>query len=510
MTVPSRYGGDRVRSAIIYFLFGKGLTSVAGLVFLLLLVRGLPVTEFAAYSILLAFVEVITAVSGFGFTHAVLRYVPELYSQHEMLVLRKFVAWTLSLRIILLSLAIIAAYYFASYLAGWFGLDEWISVLQLFLVVVWLRVNNHFLFQILESTLHQGRGQLAFILLTWLKLIFVAALISTENINIINVIWAELFAEMIGLSVFVVSVGRVIMENQEDVRLAYFSDWWRENARRVTYHGFAGYVQHLAILPYGSAPNRLVAGRFLEATTTAAFGFAQSCVDLIRRYLPAQLLAGTVRPVLVARFSASGNFAEVSDVLTFLFRINTMLLGFIAVSLLAAGEDILGFITDGKYHSEAATLLLGFVVVLILESRRFALDLMVQTAERYRLLVTANVMLALSLVLSIGLLPFLGVKAIPLAAGIGLLCSNAWVALQLKKEGFSCSIGYVDIVRIAISVAASAAVGLGIKSQWPWQLGFFMACLMYPILLLVTGALRREDWMYINKIRRGNIAASGG
>lgn len=497
-----RYGRERIRRGLAHFMLGKGLSSIAGFAVLVLLIRHLSVPEFAAYSVLQAFVELFTALTGFGLTHAALRYVPELYAGHQNRVFRGFIVTVFGLRLVLLTLVTSLAYLAGNEVAGLFGLDAWVAVFRAYLVVVWLRVNAHFLFQILESTLHQGLGQAALVTTVLSKLVLIVLLIWQGTPNIEKVIWTEAAAEALGLAVLLFCVARVLRASQTERGMPALTDWWSTNAGRVTRFGLAGYLQHLAILPYGSAPNRLLAGRFLEVGALAAFGFAQSFADMLRRYLPAQLLGGLIRPILVARYSTGGHFHDMADVLALIFRVNAILLGGVAGLLLAVGPNAVHALSGGKYGGDAAWLLLALIGVLVLESRRFLIELLVQAVERNGLLVAGNLSLAASLLLAIFLLPIMGALAIPLAAATGLAASTAWIAHRLSQEGFVYPFGYVSFARILAATGLSALIGYAAQGLSSWDWGAFAVFLFYPICVWLTGATGPNDWRRLRMLIR--------
>lgn len=505
MKVSSPYGQDRVRSAVVHFLFGKSISSVVGILLLLVFVRYLTVEEFAAYSVFLAFVELFTALTGFGLTHALLRYVPELYAEKRGRELKGFIIWAVSIRLSLLTGSSITVYFLASYIVPWFGLGDWLTAFQLYLGVVLLRVNNHFLFQVLESTLHQSRAQFAFVISSWIKLIFVSILVVQHSVVLENIILVEIFSEIICTAILVFGVCQIFEEKEEEFSSGSFGDWWRNNASRVTRYGLAGYVQHLIILPYGSAPNRLLAGRFLETTSVAVFGFAQSFTDVIRRYLPAQLLAGLIRPVLIARVAQGRKFEDVSEVLAFVLRINTVILGIIAVPLYVAGQELLDHVTDGKYGADASYILLSLIGVLVLESRRFILDMVVQTVERYSLLVTANLLLACSLILSMGMLPIIGAIAIPISSAVSLILTNAWISHKLLKSGFKVFSGFTDLLKVLLAVFVASLVGSFVNNQYAWVAAVIVSLFVYSAALLSIGSICRADWVRVRNLMRRKL-----
>ncbi len=79
---PNPYSSRRIATGMKHFLMGKALTSVAGICTLLLVIRGLPVQEFAAYSILFGLVDVLLVVTSVGTGQVLTRFVPEIYAQH--------------------------------------------------------------------------------------------------------------------------------------------------------------------------------------------------------------------------------------------------------------------------------------------------------------------------------------------------------------------------------------------------------------------------------------------
>src|SRR3569833_3049005 len=171
MSAHARYGRERVRKGVVHFLFGKGLSALTGVVILLLLVRELSVPEFAVYSVLLGFVEILSALAGLGLAHTVQRYAPELYAQHANRAFRGLVISTFWMRLAALSLAVGIAYAYAPYLAAFFNAAGWVAIFQSYLGVVCLRATSQFLFQLLESTLHQKLGQGAFVVSSFIRLV---------------------------------------------------------------------------------------------------------------------------------------------------------------------------------------------------------------------------------------------------------------------------------------------------------------------------------------------------
>ncbi|MBV8633326.1 MAG: hypothetical protein JO002_02445 [Burkholderiaceae bacterium] len=474
-----RYGHDRIKRGLINFVLGKGVSAIAGMFAIVLVIRSLSVQAFAGYSVLVALVEVLTAVSGLGLAHALLRYVPELYGMHFQQSLRRFVYGSLLLRSAVLLAAAAFAYAFAGSLAPHIGLGTALDAFQAFLVVVVLRSTNNFLSQILESTLHQGNAQMGFSATQTVRLIGMAVLAAHGNVALVDVIWVESIGEAAGLVVMLFGIAQVVRSGPTD-DAADDGSWLDRHLRQIARFALAGYVQHLAIMPFGGNTNRLVGGNMLASAAMASYGFAQSLVDYMKRYLPAQLLVGLIRPVVVARYCERRDFSVAAGLCERVMQINLLLIGGMLVTLLVGGAEALSLISAGKYGTDALLILCFLVMVLVLETQRQQLELLVQTVERYHFLISSNLLLSSSVILAAVLVPWFGPSAFPIANGFGLIAGNAWVQKQMRNEGFVFTHDWFASFRIAGLFILAYGVGQGLRLiGLPWYLAAGGCALVY-------------------------------
>lgn len=505
MTAP--YAPSRIRAGVLHFVTGKAVSSLAGMLALVLVLRALPVEDFAAYALLQAFVEFFSAISGLGLMHMLLRYVPELYAQQYSNTLRRFVALVLGLRMLSLVLVLVLALAIPSAITSIVGLAGRESIFQAFLWVVLFRIASLILFQFLESTLHQGLGQIGLSTCTLLKLLIIGYYLVWGGLDLPQLVWIEAITELAGLLVMALGVVRVL-NRPGAVAEPAAGNWLQANRRRVVQFGIRGYLQHLMILPYGSAFNRFAAGHYLASAEMAIFGFAQAIADLLRRYLPAQMFAGLIRPVFVARFSSSRDFASIVDVCNLIFKINLLLLGAAAAMLLAGGGGLIQWVTAGRYGDQAALVVLAMCGVLALETRRHLLELMVQTVEGYGIFVASNLILSTSLLLGIGLMPHLGVYAMPCANAGALLAGNSMIVAGLARRGYSHRHDWASTWRILAAGAAAAAIGNGVSILSGSAIaGSIAALFAYLLILVLSSPLSAADLGRIRQLRNKEACA---
>ena len=468
---------------------GKALTSGAGIGTLLLVIRGLTVGEFAAYSILLGLVDVLLVVTSMGTSQVLTRFVPEIYSQHFTHALRWLLGYALGFRFGLLVLTIAALALLVQPFASLIGLEEWQGVLRLYLLVVLFRTATNTFYQVLEATLHQGLGQGAFAAVTVSRFVGVAALYFSGHLTLVNLILVEVATDIIGSTLMasgVYRISRLRPSDSADKRGQL--RWLRVNARRMIDFGIKGHIQGLIIMPFSGVVNRLVIGSQMPAAQVALFGFGQSIFDLMQRYLPAQLFAGMVRPVMAARFAATGGFKEAERISNAALKVNLVVVGLLATVFIAGASDMLSWISLGKYGEQAVELLLVMCLLIALESWRHVLDQLSHTVERYGFLVFSNGLLGASLLGGIALLPKLGILALPLANCGGLVVANLLVTWWLRRTGYPYRQDLQHIIAILGATLLGLAVGLGLSAileSWPLRVSIAASGYLIAAWLLV-------------------------
>lgn len=487
-----RFGQDRVKRGIVHFLLGKVLSAAAGLAAVLLIVRGLSVADFASYSVLIALVEVFTAVSGLGLAHVVLRYVPELYATHRARSLRTVIFTTTGIRTAVLLGALLLAFGFSSILAQWLNLGTVQQAFELFLVVVALRSTSHFLSQILESALHQGFAQLAFSTAAVGRFLGMIWLLQDGHVSLIEVITLESLCDAASCVILMTGLAKVLVSdkagkdtNDDD------ATWWPQHRSDVSKFAVSAYLQHLATLPFGGNTNRLVGGVMFGDKLMASFGFALSLYEYIKRYLPTQLLIGLIRPVVVARFAVNRSFSAAGQLCDRALHINLIVIFGVMTLLLVVGQETVLIMSAQKYGAESVWLLVALLFLLALETQRVILELLTQTVSQYRLMIPSNLFLSSSVLLGIVAFPLFGALAFPLANALALALANAWLANRLRGIGHHYIRQWRGPAQTACILAVASVTGLLLK--WAgahWVISGVIAGGLYAALVYF---LQRSD-----------------
>jgi O-antigen/teichoic acid export membrane protein len=458
-----RYGIMRIRRGVGHFMLGKIVSVPVGFFYLVLVVRGLNVNEFAAYSILEAFVYLFSAVAGLGLIHAALRYIPELYGKHYHLAFKQLTLTTILLHTLSLSVFAGLAFVLVDPVSEWVGLGHESIALKVYLLAVLIRATSHVISQILESVLCQGLSQAGFTAGSIAKLVLLASYILYHPINLVSVIWIEVTADILTLLILLSGLVHILRQKPPADVPADDASWLNTNFKRLLRFGIAGYLQHLAVIPYAGSFNRLLGGHYLNPAAMASFGFSLSIYDYLIRYLPAQLLLGVIRPVLISRFARTHRFSDLVSVVNLVFKINVYLLGFVLVPLASCGPEFIVLLSGGKYGLDSFYLLWALLLKLILDTARQQLDTLAQITEHNAILVKSNVLLTLSVLPGIALMPAFGALTLPLANAIGQAASMHLILTNLARHRHVYRHDWPSMARVTSIVILSSVGGVIIK-----------------------------------------------
>ncbi|MGH1361676.1 MAG: lipopolysaccharide biosynthesis protein [Burkholderiaceae bacterium] len=505
MESTDRYGGAQVRKGLLHFLVGKALTSVAGIGTFVLLVRALPIDQFAAYSILFGLVELIAAITGVGITHVMARYIPEVYAIHLNATFRSLVLRLLALRFVVLAIVIVAMWVFAPEISGSIGLTGWDQALTFYLWVIAIRTVLLTLFTLLEQMLLQGIAQLSLSLVTVSRFVILAALWWAGMLDLTSLILVEILTDILGVVIMVGGL-RQSLPARPDTPSEQDRGWIHRNRSRMIDFGWKGYLQHMLVLPFSGSTDRLIVGSQLASSQVALFGFGQWVLDLMNRYLPAHLLQGLIRPVLTARYARDNRFADVVVVTNLILKVNLALLAGFAVLVFAGGSPALLMLTGDKFGGESLNLLLLMTFLMALYSWRQVLDIAAHTVEKNGPLIWAHTVLILSVIPGVIALPWFGVYALPISHVIGVIVASFLLIYRLALAGFSYRMDWIGIFRLALVTGVSMGLISLFRTSiaWPWLI--IAGGMVFCVLLALSRPINSDERASLAEIIKSRSA----
>lgn len=424
------FGLDSIRQSLKYFLFGKGTNVFLSLAILFSLAGLMPQKDYASFVSWQALILLVGLVSTFGIQAVMHRFLPELRSNGNRLVYR-LMAIGVSLRFVLALTLVSILLINLPLLTSLLKVPDQDGLLTWFLLIGTLRITGLSMSQACDALLWQRLTQVSLVIVNLIRVLGILLAYLAFSVDLKSIILIELLAETLFL-IFLFVGARSRWRNDDSTT----SQWWDENQRRALRYGGSKYLVNLSRIMYGSAPNRLLAAQFSSTLEVAILGFADSIVRLGRRFMPAILMIGFIRPVFIARYTTGSEFSSLVKMSNLIFRINLCVLTVLIAGVLVVGEPVFGLLTNGKYGS-AYLLVVGFLLLLVFEGLRQILELLIEVTELNQISIISNLVQSSSLLVAIPLFYFIGLWSIVVANIVGTTLACLVCAIQLHRNNFS-------------------------------------------------------------------------
>jgi O-antigen/teichoic acid export membrane protein len=459
------YSLDNLRLSLQHFFVGKAASAITGLLLMVLLARWLPKADYAVYISLQALLVIVSYVTSFGISQTLFRYMPELRTANNNLPMYRMIARAFLSRLLVIGSGLLLIWALLPLLSQAFAMTRWQDWIPLYLLVGWLRLSGEFLSRVMETLLWQKQSQYILALNSLLRLSLVLSAAVLASVNIPTLFFIELASEILTLGLLL--AGYVWKWRADTRRGMGDPNWWRTNRARSRRYALWSYLSTLAALFSGSAPYRLVAAKLLAPEVVALYGFASGLMDSVNHYTPTRLMQGTIRTILVARYSESGRQDDLILRLGLNFRVNAMILVILGALTLSSSRPVLDWLTSGKYDG-ADLLLAALIGVLLLDVLRAQMDLLAEVTERNQWALAGNLALAAGVFVAPLLASWLGAWGLIIAAGIGEA-----VALVITLSGLGVyGSAMFDARFFALLTGLSCAGWLGRLLSGPGNLEF--------------------------------------
>ncbi|MEH6528664.1 MAG: hypothetical protein V7718_01845 [Porticoccus sp.] len=354
MIRPAFYTGRRFRAALRAFLFGRAVQGIAHFVLTLWVVRLLASGDYGVYMTLWGMAEMLVPLSSLGLLEAARRFLPELAARGSAVGVRLFVKWTMIAR-----LSILLVWAFGLALA-WGAITDWLgfSAAQAShtwqaLILAVLVVAFRYSCEMLESLLEQRWSQAVRALHPVGRLVGLAGLFLTNQVTLAWILWVEVIVSLVCLLLIEWALIRKL-------RALPNTDKYRVPVRKVV-----NFSWHLAgtnlLQSIGSGgAQRLLVARLLGLEAAGLFSFLQQLLLIVSRYMPAQLLANVIRPMLISRL-ATGEHGVVSQGMALMWKSNLAIVSASVAVLVVAGDTIVALLSSWRFNDAGMPALLLFI-----------------------------------------------------------------------------------------------------------------------------------------------------
>lgn len=496
------YGVNRLRTATKHFFVGMAGNILFAFAASVLTVRWLTPPDYAAFVLLTSLILILGVVATLGLREASQRFLPEYAvtaRQDSGRRLGRAVLAFLGVYCVALLLTAGGVYAMAPWLAKLFGMESLAWSFQLACLVL---IPTNLLFfsnQLLEILLRQGLVKWLVICLAFLKLsMLVAVHTLTGKLVLRDVLLIEFLCSALLCLPSLYALLKYSRKDKPTARTAGAPSKPQPGhgeeqgglLRRIVPFAAYNYLMLLALTFQEGAVNKLVVGAVLPVSILALFGFAQTLVTYIQRYLPNMLLIYIIRPALMAHWTKTKDSRQFSWMLNIFVKINLFLLLPVLAWLALSGNALAGVISGGKYYA-SGQFVFGLSCLLVFHCTNRRYELALQALERSRLLFVGNLFVVGAVLLSVLLTALIGAWGIILASALGLLARDVFMHVMLSRRGFELHLDVRGLIRLLLpALLAWALLWLVIPQEQGLGMIFLSGAGCLGLYLLFARAMR--------------------
>ena len=484
MNNPNLYSGKRFRQAIQHFLLGRTAQAIAFFILTLWLVRLLDPADYGAYMVLWGMVEMMVPLSSLGMLEAVRRFLPELATRGAPGVLIKFVHWMTLIRfVIIVSWAALIAVFWLD-IAAWIGLSVVQQEATFIAVGLTITITGfRYASEMLECLLEQRWSQFTRALMSLGRLFGVAIIVAFDNLTLQRLLEIDLAVSLICFLLAEYFLARKLnsLPGIGNLRLSI------RDIVTFAWH-MTGVNLFRAAASFGAL--RIIVARTLGLETAGMYAFLQQLLMFVGRYLPANLLANIIRPMLVSRY-VDGEIGVVKQGMALLWKSNILIIAITIAAISVAGNPIITLMSGGRF-ADADIIVLIMLLSLGATSQGQLVSMVMQIFSYTNRLRYFSVLCLLTPVAV-----FFGSNWGLLGVAVGIVISewlqNNLVLFWLNRQAGRIELDWLGALRGLGLILLLVAIGLAVENQlgsW-WALAFVL--LTYGPGLVLVKPLSHSD-----------------
>lgn len=455
-----RYSNRQVRRSAQRYLAGRGANALLVFIAFLLIARLLPKIEYGYYIAALVAFELVMYLSSLGIEWVGGIYIPQYRINAPGRPLNRFVGLLVGAQMAALALggALLAS--LSVPLSELLGVSDASSAIAIYGAVAFVEGSSRMLRdQLLGALLEQGAAQLCQLVRNLLFCTSLGYLVVTAaDANAVTVATLELLAAAASLAAGTWAVFAALGKAAREMPPAPQQNWQPPAFDQLVGMARAAYAGTLGSIAYGPQILTMLVTRYAGPEGAAAYGFARNLADQASRYMPVTLFLGIARPVLSARYAATGESYRLADSLNLYAKANLAFLVPILALFIACGELAIHVLGAGKFD-EAAVVTGLLLSALVPAGLRILMDVMAHLTRRSHLCLHAALpLVALPFLAIVFLKAGAGIEGAALVALLAPLSYGAIIATGLARTQPAYRLPFASVLRGALAVLLAATV----------------------------------------------------
>ncbi len=452
----SMYNARAVARGFGAMYAARACTGAISFVVGVLLIRQLAKEDFALLNVFESLALTMVSFTALGVSAAVVRYVPELITRGRLRLVKRLLGVGLGVRVAAAVLGLVLL------LAFWGGVTRamhvppsargflWFVALQ----VIFASVNDVVGKSYLVATMRQGSIQLYRVIGAAVRAVLWFAILRLTG-SVAHLLGAVVISEAVQFALFARVAARPATRHQggeegEEVGLQY--------ARIARYSG-RFFLGSLGGALLDRAFDIVLLTFLVTQESVANYVFCTSLPMQLFLWLPGSMMAGALIPAVVGRYAGMEK-AEGDEFLGKVFACSTKILLWLAFPIFVGGallsKEITGHIYGEKYlavHYLLAVSMLFTIPRLL----NYGLDPVIQAKEASHVYLVRAGVSAAKIVLSVVLIPRLGIMGLAVAVGLSHLAMFVSGYLLVRRH-VGLSIPWESLVRLLVNVGGMSLV----------------------------------------------------
>lgn len=408
-----------------WIYLSKLATQIIGLFTTVMIVSKLDVDSFGKYSLLLASFVVFQIFSLSSITSVINRYVPEYLELHKITLLKRLVAISALIAILIFSLQFWLLYIFKVQFSAFFNIPDFDKCFFSFGIFCYAFLVQNLLDVLLKSMLlHKRVGKLIILnsmIRLFLYIIFIKSL-NVDGLLLIEAVLAFIYSIQ-AIVVYTTYVNK--LKDTNDTESTFFN-------KRVFRYGLWSLVNEMGVGVVGKTSDYFIVAAISSPYHLGLYSFSQKVFEVFNKLIPFKDLQTVIRPLFIKKFSSQ---YSVSDFNKYFKLMVKMLLPIYLIPLfyfIVLGGNTIRIVFDTKY-SEAYTIIVIFLSSNLFLAYFYPLSLFAQLKERVDVMLYSKVVIVYSVVFGILGMKFYGLIGVAVVSLFGDLLKNLIIYYFLRK-----------------------------------------------------------------------------
>lgn len=496
----SLYSPGKARKSLLDTIAFRALSQMATAASLVILVRGMTKEDFGVYSLLLAFIPVVSTVASLGLEQVLRRYQPEYLNAGNITA----AAWLV--KVVALGRFVTNIVVLSIVLAGWnyiapiFKLTPYKFAFASFALLILLYFQTRILQLALGSHMLHRYSVGSIALQSFVKLLSYSLLFAFGTLSLERVILVDTIAYGLAYILMRVVYRRRCMGSGE----SSYNPPPTERKRLIRYGLFNNFNDAGVLLLYSTMDNFFIAA-FIDTVSVGIYAFYTRLNEMMTNVLPVKLFDNVVQPLFFSVRSEDAD-RKLPQYFTFLLNMNLLAQWPFFAFALSYHAEIVQLVFGGKFieHSWLFPVLVGFATLNVVDD---AATLVAQYREKAGVVLFSKIFAVYNVAAMALLVPALGVYGAALASGTAQVMKNGFIWWHVRRSAvwtnawrvLACGIG---IWGAAVLVCLSLKSLVDVPVLVQLLMGAVVFC-MAGMLYVRSSALSSSDRQILATVMKG-------